>query len=309
MTLNSVFFNNYGRLRSGWRFSAFLASFIICGVILGIFVQSFFGTAAADNSLFLLVNSAVSLLAALGLGWMFGRLLEDLPLKALGLAFTKGWPRHLIWGCFLGAWTLMIAVGIAAAASGYSFAANSAVGSTPVLRSLVISFLVFAVAAAFEEVLFRGYILQTFSRAGLSWLAIALTALFFALVHAGNPSANAISTLNTGLAGIWFGVAYLKTRDLWFPFGIHLLWNWTQGSVFGIEVSGLKEISRSPLLREIDRGPDWITGGDYGIEAGISTTIAILLSIAMIYYLPFLKADEELVELTSREQPVRSIVS
>jgi len=80
-------------------------------------------------------------------------------------------------------------------------------------------------------------------------------AALFASGHLGNPNASAFAWLNTFLAGVWFGVAYWKTGDLWFPFGMHLAWNWMQGAFFGIEVSGLTEITASPLLKEIDRGP------------------------------------------------------
>jgi hypothetical protein len=166
--------------------------------------------------------------------------------------------------------------------------------------------LVFGAGAAFEESLFRGYMLQTFVRAGLGWLAIGSTSVFFALVHLGNEGANALSTMNTALAGVWFGAAYLKSRDIWFPFGLHLMWNWIQGSVFGIEVSGIKHLVKAPLMLEVDNGPNWVTGGEYGIEGGIVTTVAILLSIAAIYILPFPKPNPRLLEMTSNENPVRA---
>jgi hypothetical protein len=119
------------------------------------------------------------------------------------------------------------------------------------------------------------------------------------VAHLRNPDANWVSTTNTALAGIWFGLAYLKTRDLWFPFGIHLMWNWAQGAVFGIEVSGLKNIATATLLKEIDRGPAWLTGENYGIEGGIACTIAIIIAIAAIHFLP-VRADEEMIAMTSQ---------
>jgi membrane protease YdiL (CAAX protease family) len=188
-----------------------------------------------------------------------------------------------------------------------SFTLDTAADKSSIAASLAISFVVFAVAAAFEESLFRGYILQTLTRADLGWLAIALTSILFGAAHLANPEATAVSTLNTALAGVWFGIAYLKTRDLWFPFGIHLMWNWAQGSVFGIEVSGMQEIGGSPLLQEIDRGPALVTGAHYGIEAAIPTTIAIVLSIASIYFSKFPKPNEELLAMTSKENAKPSV--
>ena len=104
-----------------------------------------------------------------------------------------------------------------------------------------------------------------------------LTAGLFAAGHLGNDDVTFFSTLNTALAGIWLGVAYLKTRTLWLCFGVHFAWNWVQGSFFGIEVSGFKDFATAPLLLEIDSGPVWITGGDYGIEGGLACTIALVL--------------------------------
>ena len=182
------------------------------------------------------------------------------------------------------------------------FRANTDHGTTAILLTLGISFGILAVAAAFEEAFFRGYILQTFSRAGFAWPAIKVTALFFASAHITNPGANWISVANTALAGIWFGVAYLKTRNLWFPFGLHLTWNWTQGAIFGIEISGLKELITAPLLREVDHGPAWLTGGDYGLEASLACTIALIASTLIIWYAPFINASKEMTDLTSHER-------
>ncbi len=288
--LNAFIFDKNGNLRSGWRSGIFLFAFIFVSVILATAAQAAFAVAGlggpGNPSTVLVVNAMLSLIPALVIGWLCGKWLENLPYKALGAAFTKGWLKHFVVGCFAGALTLSFAVLIAFAFGGEKFVLNLEVGTNAVAASLGISFLVFAVAAAFEEALFRGYILQTFERSGLAWFAILLTSLFFGAVHAGNPNAGVISTLNTILAGIWFSVAYLKTRDLWFVWGLHLMWNFTQGSIFGIEVSGLTNITTNPLLKEIDTGPTWLTGTTYGIEGGIACTIAITISTIAIYLWP-----------------------
>jgi CAAX amino terminal protease family. len=105
-------------------------------------------------------------------------------------------------------------------------------------------------------------------------------------MHVSNPRADALSWINTFIAGIWFTIGYFKTHDLWFPFGLHLMWNWMQGAFFGIEVSGLSSVTSAPLLIENDRGPAWLTGESYGIEAGIACTAALILSTAAIYFFP-----------------------
>lgn len=303
----SIFYNGFGRLRSCWRFAVFLGAFIVTAGILGISAAAIlsqlpFGY-GPGSTMFLVANGVVSFIPAIVVGWLCGKFFEDLPFRAIGAAFTKGWLKHLVLGLLIGSVTLSLAAFIGIAFGGLGFEYDAGFEINTIIRTLLSSLAVFAAAAAFEEAFFRGYMLQTFSRAGLAWLAIALTSIFFGAVHLGNPDAGIISTLNTALAGIWFGLAYLKTRDLWFPFGMHLMWNWMQGAFFGIEVSGLTDITTAPLLKEIDRGPAWLTGETYGIEGGIACTIAIIVSIITIHYLPFLKADEEMLALTSSESP------
>ena len=192
-----------------------------------------------------------------------------------------------------------LAVLAAVVFGGLRFELNAAAPGSIVI-SLITSFLIFAIASAFEEAFFRGYVLQTFARSGLAWLAILLTSITFGAAHLGNPNANTFGALNTILAGVWLSVAYLKTRDLWFVWGVHLMWNWMQGSIFGVEVSGMTDITTSPLLKEIDSGPAWLTGQNYGIEGGVLCTIALIISTVVIYYMPWVKPDEELLALTSK---------
>ncbi len=306
MSINQVFIDESGRIRSGWRFAIFLSVFILLAAILGGVTASILHSVPAGfapgSAEFLAVNGVVSLVPAVLVGWFCGKYLEALPFKALGASFTEGWLKHLILGIVIGAATLAIAVLMALISGGLSFQFNSEAGTSAIISTLAVSSLIFAVAAAFEEVFFRGYMLQTFARAGYAWLAIALTSAFFGSVHMGNPDAGIISTLNTIFAGVWFGIAYLKTRDLWFVLGLHLMWNWMQGAFFGIEVSGLKQIVTDPLLKEIDRGPVWLTGENYGIEGGIACTVAIVISITAIYFIPFLKPSDEMLELTSQNR-------
>ena len=145
-------------------------------------------------------------------------------------------------------------------------------------------------------------------RSGWIWLGIFITAVPFGIVHLGNPDAKLISTLNTILAGIWFGVAYLRTRDLWFVWGMHLSWNWVQNSIFGVEVSGLNFTS-APLLKEIDRGPEWLTGLNYGLEGGIASTVVMIAAILITHYAPGIKPAEEMIALTSEPPKISPSVS
>jgi hypothetical protein len=146
------------------------------------------------------------------------------------------------------------------------------------------SFGFFVVAAAKEEVIFRGYAFQRLAEAITPVGAIAVTSAFFGLAHFANPHRTWISTLNTALVGIPFCIAYLRTRSLWMPIGIHFVWNFLQGFLFGLPVSGI--VFSATVLTARVQGPAWLTGGNYGPEGGLLATPAILLGIA---YLTFSK--------------------
>ncbi|HEX8250570.1 MAG TPA: type II CAAX endopeptidase family protein [Pyrinomonadaceae bacterium] len=306
MSVNDIFFNQFGRLRSGWRFLVFLLSFGILSV--------FFATGAIkvlselpigftpDSLLALFVPFTLFAALAIFLGWLYGRIFEDLPFRALGFWFTKNWLKDLFLGCVLGAAALCFAALLAAIFGGVSFQFNRAAGASAIFLTLGVSLSIFIAGAIFEEAFFRGYMLQTLARAKLFLVGSVVTSLLFAAAHNDNPSAGFLSWLNTFIAGVWFAVAYYKTRNLWFPFGLHLMWNWFQGAILGINVSGLQKIVTAPVLQSTDTGPVWLTGGEYGLEGGIACTAVLIFSTVLIYFLPFLKPSEEMLALTSEEK-------
>ncbi len=307
MDIRPTFFDRTGRIRSGWRFAIFCVGFVCVVVAIGSVagaLLSLLDRPAIESWAGALATALTALTGALLIGWLCGKYLEGLPFRALGASFTDGWLRNLISGILFGAGTLSLAVLIAFSFGGLRFEFNS-IDSAALGRSLGISFLIFALGAAWEEALFRGYILQTFARSGLGGLAIVLTAVFFGAIHANNPNVSTLAVINTMLAGVWFGLAYLKTRDLWFVWGMHLMWNWMQGAFFGIEVSGITNLVSAPLLREIDGGPVWLTGETYGVEGGIVTTIALIVSMIVIYFLLGLKPGEETEKLTTDQNKER----
>jgi membrane protease YdiL (CAAX protease family) len=140
-------------------------------------------------------------------------------------------------------------------------------------------FAVFVPAAIHEELVFRGYLMQKPARLNL-WASVAVTSILFALVHGGNPSVGKIALVNIFLAGVLLALAWVWRRNLWIPIGIHVVWNVFSGPVLGHEVSGLA-LPKS-LFRTVDRGPDLLTGGPFGIEASVFLTLAELGAIGFV---------------------------
>ncbi len=307
MNASKLFFNEFGRLRSGWRFTAFFVSCVVASAFLLSFAVAILsalpvGFAPRSFQSYLL-QFTVTFAVALFFGWFYGKHLEDAPFRALGLWITKNWFRDLTVGLLVGAASICLAALVAFAFGGKSFRFNDSTGSAAIALTLAASLAIFIAGAVFEEVFLRGYPLQTFARARLAAVGTILTSLIFATLHNSNPNATTLSWLNTFLAGVWFAAAYFKTRNLWFPIGLHLAWNWFQGSILGVNVSGLKELTAAPLFQSTDYGPAWLTGADYGLEGGIACTVALVASTAVIWYAPFLKPTEDLLALTSEEKP------
>lgn len=118
-----------------------------------------------------------------------------------------------------------------------------------------------------EELLFRGALFRIVEEGLGSWAALAISALFFGLAHAGNPGATAWSSAAIAIeAGLLFGLLYHVTRSLPLCMGAHTAWNFCQGTVYGIPVSGLKA---DGWLVSTRSGPDWLSGGVFGAEASV----------------------------------------
>ena len=311
MEPKDIFLNQFGRLRSGWRFVVFAVLLLLImeldrqfiRLLLSLGPPGFVATLAGNWGF---VVQAVGLFIVPGFlaGWLCCRAFEGLPPRSLGLSLQRGWIRDFLLGSFVGAATLLFAAGLILLCGGFRFTTAALPIPALIGRTLVESLVIFIIAAAGEEVVFRGYPLQTMARSHLAWVSIIVTSIIFSWGHLNNPNAvPSFTFINTAVAGVWLGVAYLKTRNLWFPLGIHWAWNWTMGAVLGIPISGIESLTPHPLLQTVDLGPQWITGGSYGIEGGAVCGLAILISTLFIWRTRKLKATDEMMRLTDRENP------
>jgi len=309
MDLRKLFINDHGRLRSVWRLLFFLFTYIAIYLLLSTVLRLAYAALYPlvdriphANFLADIVFRLNIVGSALLAGYVSNRFLEGLPWSALGLTLHKRWFHDLCVGSLVGAVSLAIAALIATVGGGLQFTASSRGMLVAVAQTLFSAVALFIIAALAEEALFRGYPLQTLCRAKLGWLGVLMTSLPFAMIHFGNPNIGPFAVANTALAGIWLGIAYLRTRSLWFPLGVHWAWNWALGPLFGLPVSGLNLFSH-PVLQGKDLGPAWLTGGNYGIEGGAACTVALLLSTIFIWRTHLVSADPELKKLTSEENP------
>ena len=109
---------------------------------------------------------------------------------------------------------------------------------------------------------------------------VVISAILFAVVHLVNPNPSSNAVIGLILSGIFFAFAYLRTRLLWLPIGIHIGWNFFEGTVFGFPVSGT---SPFVLVRQTVNGPETVTGGAFGPEAGLVLLLALLIGFFLIF--------------------------
>lgn len=125
-----------------------------------------------------------------------------------------------------------------------------------------------AAAAVTEELLFRGVLFRIVEERTGTWVALTLTGLLFGLSHLFNPHATLWGAIAIAVeAGGMLGAAYIATRSLWVPIGLHFGWNFAEGGIFGTSVSG-KNVTQG-LLDGVTSGPSLITGGEFGPEASV----------------------------------------
>ncbi|MEO7935992.1 MAG: type II CAAX endopeptidase family protein [Dokdonella sp.] len=137
--------------------------------------------------------------------------------------------------------------------------------------------------AAVEETLVRGVLFRLLEERLGSWIALGISALIFGIMHAFNPGASAISVVAIALeAGVLLAAAYMLTRRLWFVFGLHAAWNFTEGGIFATQVSGSKI---EGLIGVQFQGNDLLSGGAFGPEASIVAVAICLLASTIILIL------------------------
>ncbi|HCF57614.1 MAG TPA: CPBP family intramembrane metalloprotease [Myxococcales bacterium] len=128
--------------------------------------------------------------------------------------------------------------------------------------------------AVFEELWMRGVLFRVLEKSLGSWLALAISAVAFGLIHAANPGASAQSTVAIALeAGVLLAAAFIYSRRLWMPIGLHAAWNFTQGGVFGASVSGG---AAHGYFSARFSGSELLTGGAFGPEASVAAVVVCL---------------------------------
>jgi membrane protease YdiL (CAAX protease family) len=245
-----------------------------------------------DSPALPLLSGVAGLLAATLTVWLAGRFLDRRPFSAFGFGLGAGWWLDLLFGMVLGA-LLMTVVFFVELGLGWVEVTGSfeTYGSgVPFVISMLFPAATYLCVGLSEEMVSRGYQLKNAAE-GLNYpavgprgailLAWVLSSVFFGALHADNPNATPLSTLNIVLAGLMLGLGYVLSGELAIPIGLHVTWNYFQGVVYGFPVSGLGPFGATLLATE-QGGPELLTGGSFGPEGGLLIPTVMLLGMSLI---------------------------
>lgn len=198
-------------------------------------------------------------------------------LSSIGLKPVKKGYKELLAGMFLGAlccsivFLLLVLTGQAVVESW-----------KPSFSSLQFWwFLIFMLVALGEEIMNRGFLMSTLRRVGNLPFIMFIPSVIFGLIHLGNNGVTFLSFCNIVFVGVLFSYMYIKSGNIWMCIGYHFTWNSFQGLIFGMPVSG---INISGIITTRFTADNVVTGGIFGIEGGILTTLAILLGFLFVKY-------------------------
>ena len=236
---------------------------------------------------------------ALGLGstylgillviWAFVRFYEKRPLWTLGLEKAHAVLRYAL-GFTVGllmmaAWTgVMWISGFAALEAG-----PAGLQGLAALAGVGVVLIGWLIQGAVEEIMFRGWLMQVVSARYRLWLGVAVSTVMFGLLHGMNPGFGLLPLLNLCLYGLFMALWALKEGSLWGVCGLHSAWNWSQGNIFGLDVSG-GQAGGGTIINLSQSGPAWLTGGAFGPEGGLGVTLLLLVGIGLVYALSLHKA-------------------
>jgi uncharacterized protein len=268
MTFN-LFLNSERQLRNGWWILIFFL--VLAGFLVPAMVAAQKNNGGVSIGLQAVIVTLASLLC------QFGR---RKPLAELTGKFNTRWLQELCLGGLIGS-ALMLISALILGIFGWVHWQWNPEG----VSSLSSSLLLFAGVAIAEELLFRGFVFQRLIAALGQWSAQLIIAAFFLRTHLNNPgmtgSLKVMASINIFLASILFGLAFIQTKSLAMPLGLHFMANFMQGGILGFGVSGTEQSGL--LISAFGDAPVWLTGDQFGLEASLPGLLCIVITLLLLY--------------------------
>jgi membrane protease YdiL (CAAX protease family) len=271
----------YPALALFYALTAPLATSVVVSIPLAVyFILT--GNGQIDAMTILSSSLGFTILLLLGFGpifilvWAWLWLFERRHLWTIGME-RKGWLLKYLRGALLGIFMIAAAVGLSVA-FGYVTLEGSGIEIGVAISGSMLLLVGWIVQGAAEEALFRGFLLPILGTRYGPVVGVLASSVLFALLHLFNTNLSLLAVLNLTLFGMFTAFYAFKEGGLWGVFAIHSLWNWAQGNLFGMQVSGIP-VQLDAIFKLKETGPDWFTGGAFGPEGGIAVTLVLLAGI------------------------------
>ena len=211
---------------------------------------------------------------------VYCRYIEGRSLRSMGF-LKRGWLKSYAAGFGLGALMFCAAVGISAAAGTVSVTVVSGI-SAGYIAAFFVGYLVQGMG---EEVMLRGYFMVSLTNRVPVAVAVGISSLAFSLLHLLNSGISWLAVINLLLFGVLMALYMLRCDNIWGACALHSAWNFFQGNIFGISVSGMPG-QPSVLASSMSEGGELIHGGAFGLEGGLAVTIVLVAVTLAMLFLP-----------------------
>ena len=252
----------------------------------------------------LMAAAGTDLVCALFVNWLVLRIFIAVRLADIGLWWHRPSADNLAMGIFGGIGAACLVLGVPLLTGAAHFVSTPA--EQPSWDTVLFVSLLLAAGSAGEEIFFRGYGFQTLLAHYGPYATIIPVGVIFALLHSGNPNATWLGIANTAGFGILFGYAYLRSRDLWLPIGLHFGWNATL-PLFGANVSGLR-MKETGYEMAWSAGKIW-SGGAYGPEASLLASFVIVALFLYVWKVPVRRQRSPLTDEAVPNVPAHSTIA
>lgn len=216
---------------------------------------------------------------------VYCRLIEKRNWRSMGF-IKKGAVKQYLFGVVIGAAMIGLTLLISILTGSMEYVSFNKDSNYIIIAIIFIGFLLQGME---EEVLLRSYFFPSLSTRIPVLFAIIISSLFFAALHLLNSGITVLSLVNLALYGVFMCIYVLKTNSIFGACAIHSIWNFIQGNVFGILVSGQGTNDSVFTFAAKEGGSEWFNGGAFGLEGGFSTTIVLVVAMVITLLVPFKK--------------------
>jgi len=299
--MKKIFVNINNQIRSGWKIamvliaslvSTFILSIIPTIIMIIVYVlpemrgKDFSGSdfsylinsKISQNQFYIFISTIISAVCLILTIFFALKLFDKKKMKHIGFTSIKRNYSDLLYGLLFG-WLSITFVFVFLLFSGNITLVGSFTNPNFSLEILT-GLIMFIFVGINEEMFARGYCMTVLKQTESKWVPVIVSSVIFSLMHSLNPNVSLLGFVNIFLVGILFALMFYKTGNLWMPIGYHITWNYFQGNIYGLPVSGM---STSGIYRSEIVNNNILNGGQFGPEAGLAVTILLAFSIVLIW--------------------------